>query len=375
MLLWAFLFAFLIFASGGCLFFLIYNVRRFRLVSKLSRGRRAAGWGIGIALILLPAAAAWRLLGFMNAVIILLHLSIFWMLAALVQHLVEKRRGQPLRRYYAGALAVLFTAVYLGVGAYQAYHVWQTDYTITTEKSVGSLRVALLADSHVGTTFDGEGLNAHVQRIQAQEPDIVVVAGDFVDEDTTKENMLAACRALGTLDTPYGVYFVFGNHDKGLYSGGSRGYTGDDLIAALEENGVTVLQDQVADIDGRFCLIGRQDASEALDFGGSRADIRTLAQEAGEERFSIVLDHQPRDYAAQAEAGVDLVLSGHTHGGQLIPLMQFMRWFHTGSNDSIYGLERREHTDFIVTSGISDWAIKFKTGCISEFVIIDIVGK
>lgn len=375
MLLWVFLLIFLFLASGGCLFFLIRSVRRFWFVAKLSRGRRGAGWCISCAAVLLPTAAAWYLWGFMNTVIILLHLSLFWMLAALLQRLAERRRGGPLRRYYAGGLAVLFTAVYLGVGAYQAYHVWQTDYTIPTEKSVGSLRVVLLADSHVGTTFDGEGLNAHMQRIQAQEPDIVVVAGDFVDEDTTKENMLAACRALGTLDTPYGVYFVFGNHDKGLYSGGSRGYTGDDLIAALEENGVTVLQDQVADIDGRFCLIGRQDASEALDFGGSRADIRTLAQEAGEERFSIVLDHQPRDYAAQAEAGVDLVLSGHTHGGQLIPLMQFMRWFHTGSNDSIYGLERREHTDFIVTSGISDWAIKFKTGCISEFVIIDIVGK
>lgn len=375
MLLWVFLLIFLFLASGGCLFFLIRSVRRFWFVAKLSRGRRGAGWCIGCAAVLLPTAAAWYLWGFMNTVIILLHLSLFWMLAALLQRLAERRRGGPLRRYYAGGLAVLFTAVYLGVGAYQAYHVWQTDYTIPTEKSVGSLRVALLADSHVGTTFDGEGLNAHVQRIQAQGPDIVVVAGDFVDEDTTKENMLAACRALGTLDTPYGVYFVFGNHDKGLYSGGSRGYTGDDLIAALEENGVTVLQDQVADIDGRFCLIGRQDASETLDFGGGRADIRTLAQEAGEERFSIVLDHQPRDYAAQAEAGVDLVLSGHTHGGQLIPLMQFMRWFHTGSNDNVYGLERREHTDFIVTSGISDWAIKFKTGCISEFVIIDIIGK
>jgi len=375
MLLWAFLFAFLIFASGGCLFFLIYNVRRFRLVSKLSRGRRAAGWGIGTALILLPAAAAWRLLGFMNAVIILLHLSIFWMLAALVQHLAEKRRGQPLRRYYAGALAVLFTAVYLGVGAYQAYHVWQTDYTVPTGKPVGSLRVALLADSHVGTTFDGDGLRPHLQRIQAQNPDIVVIAGDFVDEDSTKEDMLAACRALGELETPYGVYFAFGNHDKGLYSNGGRGYTGDDLIAALEKNGVTVLQDQIADIDGRFALIGRQDASEETDFGGSRADIRQLAQQAGDDRFTIVLDHQPRDYAAEAEAGVDLVLSGHTHGGQLIPLMQFIRWFHLSGEDRVYGQECRGSTNFIVTSGISDWAIKFKTGCISEFVIVDIVGQ
>ncbi len=65
-------------------------------------------------------------------------------------------------------------------------------------------------------------------------------------------------------------------------------------------------------------------------------------------------------------------LSGHTHGGQLIPLVQLGRRFHIGGNDSVYGLERRNGTDFIVTSGISDWAIKFKTGCRSEFVIVDI---
>ena len=89
--------------------------------------------------------------------------------------------------------------------------------------------------------------------------------------------------------------------------------------------------------------------------------------------YSIVLDHQPRDYAAETASNVDLVLSGHTHGGQMIPLMQLIRRFHI-VDDNVYGLERRENTDFIVTSGISDWAIQFKTGCRSEYVIIDVQG-
>ena len=295
--------------------------------------------------------------------------------AELIQRAVQKRRAQPLRRYYAGAAAVLVTVLYLGIGWVQANHVWQTDYTVTTEKNVCSLRVALLADSHVGTTFDGEGLNVHIARIQAQQPDVVVIAGDFVDEDTSKEDMIAACRALGQLDTPYGVYFAFGNHDKGLYSGGGRGYTGDDLIAELQKNGVTVLQDESVLLDDRFYLVGRQDASEELDFGRSRAKIADLISELDEDKFSTVLDHQPRDYSAEADAGADLVLSGHTHGGQLIPLVQIMGWFHAAGDDRIYGTERRENTDFIVTSGISDWAIKFKTGCRSEYVIVDIQGK
>ena len=82
------------------------------------------------------------------------------------------------------------------------------------------------------------------------------------------------------------------------------------------------------------------------------------------------MDHQPTDYANEAAAGVDLVLSGHTHGGQLFPVNHVGDWF--GINDRTYGYERRNNTDFIVTSGISCWEIKFKTGTKSEFVIIDL---
>ena len=67
---------------------------------------------------------------------------------------------------------------------------------------------------------------------------------------------------------------------------------------------------------------------------------------------------------------MDLVLSGHTHGGQLFPLNRMGEWL--GIDAKSYGLERRKSTDFIVTSGISDWAIQFKTGCRSEYVVVDV---
>ena len=374
MVLWILFMAMAFLASAAGLWFLIGGAHRFRTVALLSRGNAKARWVLSAAVVLLPLAGFWMAWGAVNALLIALHLAVFGLVAYAVRRLIRKLRGKDFRFSWTGGVAVVLTAVYLTVGYAQAYGVRRTSYTILTDKEVGHLRVALLADSHVGTTFDGAGLARHLASIQVQEPDVLVISGDFVDESTSREDMIAACRALGEVTFPYGIYYVFGNHDKGNY-GTRRGYTGEDLARELTANGVTVLQDEVAWIgenDG-FALIGRQDASEERDFGGSRASMETLTRDLDRSRFSIVLDHQPRDYEAQAAAGVDLVLSGHTHGGQMIPMARLMRYF--GGNDSVYGYEKRDGTQFVVTSGISDWAIKFKTGCFSEYVILDIRGK
>jgi predicted MPP superfamily phosphohydrolase len=88
------------------------------------------------------------------------------------------------------------------------------------------------------------------------------------------------------------------------------------------------------------------------------------------DRYVILLDHQPYDFDAEAAAGADLVLCGHTHGGQFIPINHIGEWI--GENALRYGHEKRQNTDFIVSSGISNWTFRFKTGCHSEIVVIDL---
>lgn len=366
---WMLLFASMFLAGFGCIFYLSRQIRKFRFLWRISRRKPIF---LSYAIILVPLALLAAAIGLLNAGVALLHLTLFWALCTLVQKLIEKMRRAPFKRHYAGALALLVTAAYLCAAWFMSAHVWQTDYTVTTEKPVGTLRVALIADSHLGTTFDGAGFERHLEDITAQNPDLLAVAGDFVDESTTRADMLEACRALGQL--PYPVYYAFGNHDRGNYTT-TRDFSGDDLIAALEENGVIILEDAIAVIDGRFTLIGRQDASEERYSGKPRADIQTLVNQAEPGTYTIVLDHQPRDYAAEAEAGADLVLSGHTHGGEFFPLADLMEWLHIGGNDKVYGYEQLEQTDFIVTSGISHWALKFRTGHPSEFVIVEIQGQ
>lgn len=354
------------------LIYLAGRFGRFSIFQKAAKGRNSIRFLLGLIPAILLLFVTWKLLGYINAMIIIIHLMVIWLLCDGISRLVEKKSRVNFAKYYAGIFAVGITFVYLASGWYLAHHVWRTEYTLETDKQVGNLRIVQFADSHVGVTFHGEGFAEQVKAMQSENPDIVVITGDFVDDDTTKEDMIASCKALGMLKTTYGVYYSFGNHDKGYYGPEYRGYSGDDLIAELEKNNVTVLQDETVLLDNCFYLIGRQDRSEEQR-GSSRASMEELVSGLDSDKFSIVLDHQPHDYNAQTAAGVDLVLSGHTHGGQLFPFHRMGQW--TGIDDKSYGLEKRENTYFIVTSGISDWAIKFKTGCKSEYVVINVQGK
>lgn len=321
---------------------------------------------ISICAVFIVTLSSAVLFGIVNAAIVIIHITVFWLLSDLLFYVVKKLSGARLIRL-SSCVAVVTAFVYLSVGYALCNNVSVTRYTVYTDKHIGTLRIVMFADSHLGATFSGAELNGYVKRMQSYNPDMVVIAGDFVDDDTSKKDMTDGCKALGKLKTTYGVYYAYGNHDNGYYDSSLRGYTGDDLVAELKKNGVTVLQDEVADLGG-FYVVGRADASHR-----DRADISDLVEGTDRNKLSIVINHQPNDYAAESKANVDLVLSGHTHGGQMVPIGLVMNIF--GLNDRVYGSEKRNNTSFIVTSGIADWAFKFKIGCFSEFVVVDIVGR
>jgi hypothetical protein len=252
--------------------------------------------------------------------------------------------------------------IYHAAGYYLCFTVWQKDYTLKTNKDI-DLRVALFADSHIGTTFDGEGFTEQLKRIEEQSPDIILIAGDFVDDSSNRSDLEAACKALSQVKAKYGVWYCYGNHDKGYYS--SRDFSAEELEDIMIDSGINVLTDEYELIDDSFYIVGRKDRSEQ-----ERKSMEEVLKGIDKSKYIIVMDHQPGDYDAEADCAVDLVVSGHTHGGQLFPITYVGEWFNI--NDATYGYERRKDTDFIVTSGISDWEIDFKTGTKSEYVIIDI---
>ena len=352
------------------LFYLSCAVCRFYCFSHFIENRRMRKILVGGGIVLLSFACIWLVLGFANAIVCSIYFAMIWIITDIVFFFVRKIKKCTFKKYYAGGVAVALSVLSLSVGWFLDHHVWQTDYSLSSSKNIQPLKIAMFADAHLGTTFNAKGFAKHLSDIKASEPDLIIIAGDFVDDGTTKQEMIEAVKALGSIKMRCGIYFVHGNHDKGYY-GGHRGFSVLDLENELRKNNIRVLKDEVVPIaDNNFYLIGRRDYSVEKEQSGSRKAMKELVEELDKNKYIIVVDHQPTDYQNQAEAGVDLVLSGHTHGGQLFPFNSVGKWI--GANENIYGYERRKNTDFIVTSGISDWAIKFKTGTKSEYVLIQL---
>ena len=358
----------LIFAGG--VVYLAFRAAHFPFVRQLAGERK---WLARLLCLLFFAALAaflWKIWGMMNMLICMVHLTVFWLISDFIALVVSKIRRKPAAGNAAGAAAIVFCLVYLSYGWYAAHHVCATTYTLETDKISRDIRIVQITDAHIGSNFPGSGLSRYVTEINALSPDAVVLTGDFVDDDTSREDMLAACDALGEFQTRYGVFFVYGNHDKGYYREEAKGWTNREMTERLEQNHVKILEDE-AQLCDDFYIAGRKDLSENQR-GTPRMSAEQFLSSLNQEKYILVLDHQPSDYDAEAAAGADLVLSGHTHGGQFIPFLRASVWL--GLDDLHYGLERRLNTNFVVSSGISNWAFHFKTGCVAEYVVINIRG-
>ena len=336
-------------------------VSRFGLIKKLDKRWMRALTSFGIVAICF--AIVTFTMSFVNAVIVFLHAIFFFLIFGAVFRIIKRIRKKEFRFCLQGWLAIVTLIIYLIVAYWLCHNVWRTEYIFHTDKNISPVRIAMFADSHIGAVFDGDGFAERLEDIKAESPDIVLIPGDYVDDWSNREDMARACEALGTIDAKYGVWFSYGNHDKGVYGRG-RDFSADDLENELIKNGVHVLEDEVSYV-GDLCIVGRGDALTS-----ERKDITELMTGVDESKYIVVLDHEPMDYENESQTAEDLVVSGHTHGGQLLPVNYFGEWF--GINDKTYGYERRNNTDFIVTSGIADWAIAFKTGTKSEYVIIDV---
>jgi predicted MPP superfamily phosphohydrolase len=230
-----------------------------------------------------------------------------------------------------------------------------------TAPGLKTMRLVMASDIHLGTVIGKSRFDRMVETINGLDPDLVVLAGDIVDEDlgpVIKQNLGETLRAIKARN---GVYGITGNHE---YIGGV-----EEATAYLVEHGVRMLRDSTVTVNDALVLVGREDRSISQFVGKQRRPLEDLLRGVDRRKAVVLLDHQPFQLEEGAKAGVDLQLSGHTHHGQLWPFNYITRKVYENS----WGYLAKGNTHIYVSSGIGTWGPPVRLGNRPETVELTLV--
>lgn len=270
-----------------------------------------------------------------------------------------------------GLLAIIIFASIIIGSVYGMNHIELTEYNITTDKIDNeSYSILFVSDVHYGSVQNTQLVKDNILKMNNLKPDIVVLGGDIVDERTTKEDMQEIFEELGKINSTYGTYYIFGNHDRQPYAidyeNGNRTFTDSDLNQTIEKNKIKILNDNKITINNDIVLVGRSNAKweDTID----RIDVNEILNESDLSKYIVVLDHQPVESKENAQEGADLQLSGHTHGGQVFPYGMI----YDLSGRLNYGEYEIKDMKQIVSSGLTGWGWPMRNEAKCEYVLINI---
>ncbi len=237
---------------------------------------------------------------------------------------------------------------------------------ISLPKQAGNmeyLRIVAASDIHMGTIIGPRRMDKLVTTINSLQPDIILLAGDVVDEDVKTVIQQNLGKNLKELHAPYGVFAATGNHE---YIGG-----GEPSIHYLEEHGIVMLRDTAQLVNNSFYVIGREDLHKKYGHGKERKTLQEIMKEVDSTKPLIMMDHQPYNLDDAQEAGIDLQLSGHTHHGQLWPFGYITKKIFEVSR----GYYQKGDTHYYVSTGYGTWGPPVRTGNRPEIVVINLYFK
>lgn len=263
---------------------------------------------------------------------------------------------------FIATLAVFFTTMVIGHRNVRYPRVMYQKYTVKRLVPEGAqpekrMRLVFFSDLHIGEAMTPDYIARAVKLIQDQQPDLILCGGDFIDHRAVYAYDPRVMASLRSLHAPMGVYYVLGNHEYR-----------DDLEANIRwvsEVGGTLLRDSIAfPGDGPLTLIGRDD-----HVNGNRKPFEVIANEADPLRGPVVLmEHTPASIDSIGDSPVDLILCGHTHGGQIWP-GQLMVWWRYGMVSGTRPVGERE---VCISSGIGSAGATYRVGTRSEIRVYDL---
>lgn len=280
---------------------------------------------------------------------------------------------------FVGLSLTCVIAAFSIYGSAHAKYIKVKPYEVTIEKPCAGhdeLKIVLVADLHLGYSVGRFQMKQMVNKINKQNPDLVLIAGDLFDNEyDAVQQPDKIAQILSQIESTYGTYGVFGNHDvtERLLGGFSvtpaESETRDSRFEDFARKAdIEILDDEVICIDDAFYLVGRMDASKPGDGTKNRKSPEEILSGLDKSKPVIVMEHQPVQMEELAEEGADMQLCGHTHDGQIFPGNLTINLF--WENPCGYLEKNGMHS--IVTSGVGVWGPAMRVGTDSEICPITV---
>ena len=260
-----------------------------------------------------------------------------------------------------GLIVLCLLAGVLSYGTWNAWHPVVREYHINIPKETNGnqeLRAVLLSDLHLGNIVSKERLAGIVEQIRPLKPDLILLAGDVIDDSPrvfVEQNM---GELLQELNPPLGTYMVLGNHDG----------RAEETVPVFQAAGVTVLRDTYQLVNGHFYVVGRDNGGHRGMPGNPQAELSAILEGVDHQLPIILLDHYPTQLEEARLSGVDLQLSGHTHQGQMYPLNLVTQKMY----ETDWGYLRKDNLQAIVSTGAGTWGPPIRVGNRPEIVSLRI---
>jgi predicted MPP superfamily phosphohydrolase len=263
------------------------------------------------------------------------------------------------RKFQAVTTGILFLlpALIVAFGAIHVNSLKVNEFSVSIPRksaALDHLKIVMAADLHLGQLTQKEFLAQFTQKVNAQNPDIVLLPGDMVEGHRDDGETTQFAQYFRKIKSKYGIYASPGNHES--HNMGNK-------LKFFEDAGINLLEDSVVTIDNSFYLIGRNDAHS-----NKRKSIEELLTQTPNNLPVILLDHRPTDINEVSRRDVDIQLSGHTHNGQLFPLNFIINNLY----ELGWGHKKIGNTHLFVTSGAQVWGPPVRTAGDSEIMVINV---
>lgn len=311
----------------------------------------------------------------------LLYVVLFDLLRLIAKHTKLKNtllfsRGSVISIGSVVVACAVATCLY---GIFNARNIKVNEYSVTVNKSCGSdkhLKAVLVADLHMGYAIGVDHITNMVEKINQQNADIVIIAGDIFDNSYDGMDDPEGIKAqLKSIKSKYGVYAVYGNHDIDekilmgfTFDWGGKQLHSEKMTNFMKECNIKLINDESVLINDEFYLVGRRDTDKPGTEDGTRAEISELTKGLDKTKPIFVLSHEPDELQKTADAGADIDFSGHTHDGQLFPgnLTIGLFW------ENPCGMIKKDNMYSIVTSGVGVYGTFMRVGTDAEICSVDI---